>query len=319
MTPPNQSPELKESQPRCQENAGMPGTDPFSLRRTNFYVARAVLAMMAILIGAQGLSNIAAQVYNDDPYEVVMRLYDDYRKAGNAVDLISLAGLVRSERFGPNAAGALALLARYVKRNEAETVVIPALVEGLGATNIAIRRGAAMALSDYSRYAAPVVPDLVKFLNSNDEFDKVNADSFVIETLGRVGREASRAVPTLLKIVDWPEKEFARMLLGSSSPRAAAVVAIDQIGFSDSTTRLRLEKALDDSSPDVRCASARALIDNGFVSEAALATLSRTIVTKEIRFTLKPATLRLIGDAATNANPSIQEAARILLKKLKNE
>jgi hypothetical protein len=289
------------------------------MRKTNFYVARAVLAMMVILIGSEWLSNIAAQVSNDDPYEVVMRLSDDYRKTGNTEDLISLAGLVRSARFGPNAAGALTLLARYVTRKEAETVVIPALVEGLGATNIAIRRGAAITLSEYSRYAAPVVPDLVKFLNSNEELDKVNADYFVIETLGRVGKEASPAVPTLLRIVDWPDREFAKMLLGTSSPRAAAVAAIDRIGFSDSTTRLRLEKALDDSSPHVRCASASALIDNGFVSEAALTTLSRTIVTNDITFTLKPATLKVIHDATTNANPSIQGAAGILLKKLKKE
>src|ERR1700733_4410994 len=106
------------------------------MRRTNFYVARAVLAMMVILIDSKWLSNIAAQVSTDDPYEVVMRLSDDYRKTGNTEDLISLAKLVRNYRYGGNAAAALTLLARKVTRKQAESEIIPSLVWGLNSTNV---------------------------------------------------------------------------------------------------------------------------------------------------------------------------------------
>jgi hypothetical protein len=161
------------------------------------------------------------------------------------------------------------------------------------------------------------VPALINFLNNSQEADKlpINADYFVIDALGRVGREASPAIPALLKIVDWPDKDYANM--GDIFPRTAAVAAIDRIGFSDSTTRLRLERALTDEDPHVKFAAASALIDNKFTSAVALATLSRTIVTNNITYTLKPVTLQLIRDASTNATPSIQEAARNLLKKLK--
>jgi len=266
------------------------------------------------MTGSEASPHIMAQEPNEDSYDLVMRLFNEFEHSGNISALKSLANLVHNDRFGPNAAGALTLLARKVTREQAESVIIPALVGGLSSTNIAIRRGVAIALSDYSPYVAPVVPALINFLNNSQQMDKLNADYFAINALGGAGREASPAIPTLLKIIDWPETNWDS--LGDISPRAAALAAIDRIGFSDSTTRLRLEKALSDRSPHVECAAASALIDNKCVSEAALVTLSRTIVTNDITFALEPVTLDLIRDATTNVNPSIQGAARTLLKKV---
>lgn len=275
--------------------------------------------MILILTCSEWSSPIMAQKnseFNDNSYEIVMYLSDDFEKSGNIEDLKSLAKLVPYDRFGPNAAGALKLLARKVTPKEAESIVIPALIRGLNATNIAIRRETAIALSRYSSYVAPFVPALIDFLNSSQEADKLNINFFVIKTIGGVGREAAPAIPTFLKIVDW---QTNLDYLEDTSPRMAAVEAMDRIGFSNSATRLRLVKALNDREARVRFASASALIDNGFVSEAALVTLSRTMVTNDITFTLKPLTLKLIREATTNADPSIKEAAEILLKRLKRE
>lgn len=285
------------------------------MQKSNSYLARKSLTMILIVTGLEWSSLMGQKTsdLNGNSYEIVMHLSDDFNKSGDIEDLRSLVKLVPYDRFGTEAAGALKLLASRVTPREAESVIIPALIRGLGATNISIRREAAIALSSYSPYVAASVPALIKFLNSSQEADKLNVDYFVIRTIGDVGRGASSAIPTLLRIVDW---QTNLDYLGDTSPRTAAVEAMDRIGFSDFTTRLCLEKALNDREAHVRYASACALIDNGFLSEAALTTLSRTIVTNDITFTLKPITLQLIRGATTNVDLSVQKSAGILLKKL---
>ncbi len=285
------------------------------MKRTHHYIGVIILIIMLIVAGTEWRPRVMAQDSNEDSLAVVDRLSDEFKRSGDIGALTSLTNLIHNEKFGPNALGTLTLLARKVTPKLAESLIIPALIGGLNDPVIATRREAAIALEEYSSYIVPVLPALTNFLYHSQYADKLMVDYFVIHALGRVGKKASPAIPALLRIVDWPDKDFANF--GSLSPRVAAVAAINQIGFSDSAMRLRLERALNDTDPFVRGASASALIDNGFISQAALATLSQTIVPHNIEFMLTPVALQSVRDATSNTNSAIQDAARTLLKKLK--
>jgi hypothetical protein len=73
------------------------------MRKSNSYVVKVVLATMLVLIGSEWFSKITAQAPNDDPYEVVMRLFGEFNQSANVSALESLANMVRNDRFGPDA------------------------------------------------------------------------------------------------------------------------------------------------------------------------------------------------------------------------
>ena len=272
-----------------------------------------VLGITLLSVDSNGLAQSGTEKLGANSYEVVMRLSDEFEKSGEDKPLMALTNLIPKNMYGPNAAGALNLLVRKVTRKQAQSIIVPAFVAGLNSTNADIRRSVAIGLSEYSACVAPDLPALIKFLGAYRQEDMFDTDTRVIDAIGSVGKDASAAIPTLLKIIDWKPTDISTF--EDLSCRVAAVKAIGRIGFSDSVTRSRLEKAFSDANVYVRFRAATALIDNKFISEAALATLSQTMTNGHIGFTLGSDTLQSIRAAVKNANPAVQKSARDFLTK----
>jgi len=149
-----------------------------------------------------------------------------------------------------------------------------ALIEQLGDSDPRVRRAAIDALADEPGDVAVTVPALARVLADTDTSVRLSAavalqkidagnPSFppvLIESLeaghapmflevGRMGRDAEWAVPTLLKLLSHPQPQI----------RGLAARALGEIGIADTSVTAALERRQRDEAPAVRRAAERAL------------------------------------------------------------
>lgn len=149
-----------------------------------------------------------------------------------------------------------------------------ALIEQLGHRDPQVRRSAVRALADHRDDAAVIVPVLERALADTDTSVRLSAalalqriepdnESFppvIIESLeaghaamflevGHMGHAAEWAVPTLVKLLSHPQRQF----------RALAAQTLGQIGVLNGSVESALQGRLRDDAPAVRKAAQRAL------------------------------------------------------------
>jgi HEAT repeat protein len=149
-----------------------------------------------------------------------------------------------------------------------------ALIEQLGHRDPQVRRSAIQALAEQYGDDAAIVPALEPVLSDPDmavrlsaalalqRIDPGNESSrpVIIESLraghatmflevGRMGSDAEWAVPTLLKLLRYPQPQI----------RGLAARALGEIGVANDDVEAALEKRLRDEAPAVRRAAQRAL------------------------------------------------------------
>lgn len=101
------------------------------------------------------------------------------------------------------------------------------------------------------------VPDLLKYLIRNEDDEKIV--SAVIYTLGRVGKNAKKAVPTLLKYLDHPNQDIVK----------TTMAALGKIGSAAEPAVPEIARHLEDKNEWTRTLALRSL--KGIGTQQALA------------------------------------------------
>lgn len=111
----------------------------------------------------------------------------------------------------------------------------------------------------FEQKGAEAVPDLIKYLIRNEDDEKIV--SAVIYTLGRVGKNAKKAVPTLLKYLDHPNQDIMK----------TTMAALGKIGKASEPAVPQIAKHLEDKNEWTRTLALRSLKDIGTQQSLAIA------------------------------------------------
>ena len=103
------------------------------------------------------------------------------------------------------------------------------------------------------------VPDLIKYLIRNEDDDKIA--SAVIYTLGRLGKNAKKAVPTLIKQLDNPNQDIVK----------TTMAALGKIGKASEAAVPEIARHLEDKNEWTRTLALRSLKDIGTQQSLAIA------------------------------------------------
>jgi HEAT repeat protein len=103
------------------------------------------------------------------------------------------------------------------------------------------------------------VPPLLKYLRNNEDDEKIA--SSVIYTLGRVGKKAKKAVPTLMKYLEHPNQDIVK----------TTMAALGKIGKASEPAVPQIAKHLEDKNEWTRTLALRSLKDIGTQQSLAIA------------------------------------------------
>jgi hypothetical protein len=164
--------------------------------------------------------------HQDSGLNNVLRLVEEFSKSRDTNVLKKLADLVTQPDQGANATAGLQRLKSVVSKEEISTLILPALINGLDSSVKSTCRQSAIALADeFNFFAGPAIPALCRVATNVNE--AVNAAPFAVEALGRLGKQASTAVPALIEILAHEELEsgsFSKNPLESRPPRRSEIL-----------------------------------------------------------------------------------------------
>ncbi|TYO97126.1 HEAT repeat protein [Geothermobacter ehrlichii] len=183
---------------------------------------------VVVALGREAVPALSGQLDTSDP---VLREYTiaalGTLRAKEAVD--GIRATLKDRAFGRR------YIAAWALGQIGDPATIPALIEALDDANETVRRYATRALIRFDRKA---VPPLVQALPAATS----RAAGYIIRALGDIGDP--RAVDSLLRAVDGPNRGLAFQALGKLKERRAEQALIDGLNDSDWRTRMQAAMAL---------------------------------------------------------------------------